>query len=424
MAVKTCLIYLPHPYLKEPDAQAPLGLMYLAAMLEAAGLPVVLQNFSKLLTYQAIEELQEADIYGITVTSLEIPQANRFACLIKEKYPQSKVFIGGPGAISSEFVDWNFIDSVCIGEGEFTILKMVEEINNLKRIYTGERIKTLDGLPFPARHLLQGNQGGNIFAYGKHYRSSATTIILTSRGCPFNCSFCSSPKLGRGVRFRSPENVYKEIKFVKEQFGISQFRISDDMFLADPKRALEICKLVKELDIVWRISTRVKPFTKELAEALFAAGCKEISFGVESFDNHVLQVLKKGTTAEDNATACHIAKDAGMVVRILFMIRTPGQTSNTVPINIEWLEKIPYDIIACSSFVPIPGCDIWYHPENYGVEILSRNLDDYNFYFFGRSGENLLKDVIKLDGRSLEELNAETVQFRNYLKDTGKVNKG
>ena len=196
------------------------------------------------------------------------------------------------------------------------------------------------------------------------------------------------------------------------------------MFIASRQRTIEICNLVGELGVSWRISTRVKPFDYEIAKIMAGAGCKEVSFGVESFDDDVLKTLKKGTTALENAKALEICKDAGMTSRVLFMIRTPGQSKHTVPINIKWLEQVPYDIIACTSFVPMPGSDIWTNPDDYNIEILNRNLDDYNFYFYGSGGENKLQNIIKIKNRSLEELNNETTEFKNYIKSTGKLNTG
>lgn len=425
--MKFALIYLPHPYLRQPDAQAPLGLMYLASVLNANNIEVELCNYSSILTHEAITRLPEADIYGITVTSLELPQANRFAHLIRERFYNSKIILGGPGTISSEFVDWGVIDSVCQGDGENAILDIVKDFPNLKTRYIGAKIENIDTIQFPARHLLKDNLGGNIFAYDRNYKSGGSTVIITSRGCPFNCSFCTAPMLrdfNCGLRFHSPNYVYSEINHVIKNYGIKQFRFSDDMFTANRKRAIEIANKIKELGIVWRISCRVKPFDEELAKLLLDSGCVEMSFGIESFDDKVLKVLKKGTTAEDNAKALEICAKLGIKTRVLFMIRTPGQTSNTVKENIKWLNKVPYDIIACTSFIPIPGSDIWYHPEKYNIDILNKNLDDYNFYFFSSHGENKLKDVIKLKGRTLEEVNNETIEFREYLKSTGKVNIG
>ena len=291
----------------------------------------------------------------------------------------------------------------------------------------GQPVHDLNTIPFPARHLLKTTQGGNIFAYGKHYATGDSTVILTSRGCPFKCSFCGSPyftNLCGGVRFRKAKNICDEIKSVVDEFNIKQFRLSDDMFIASRQRTINICHLIGELGISWRISTRVKPFDYEIAKTMADAGCKEVSFGIESFDNNVLKALKKGTTATENAKAIKICKDAGMTSRVLFMIRTPGQSKHTVPINIKWLEQTPYDIIACTSFVPMPGSDIWTNPDDYNIEILNRNLDNYNFYFYGSGGENKLQNIIRIKGRSLEELNEETTKFKNYIKSTGKLNTG
>jgi radical SAM superfamily enzyme YgiQ (UPF0313 family) len=427
---KIALIYLPHPYLKQPDAQAPLGLMYLAAVLESVeGVDVEIKNYSSFQNDEAIADLPKADLYGITVTSLELLQANRFAAMIKGKYPNAKVGIGGPGAYTDEFVDYGAIDFVCKGEGEKEILDIIADYkkNALKKVYVSSPIKDLDSIPFPSRHLLNGKQGGNIFAYDKNYKQGGSTIVSTSRGCPYRCSFCSSPfftGLNKGVRYRSAQSVYNEIKHVIEAYGIRQFRFSDDMFTSRRRRVFEICDLLGELDIVWRISTRVNPFDKEMTRVMFDAGCKEVSFGVESFDDDVLRMLNKKSTAQDNANALEIAKEVGMTTRVLFMIRTPGQTKHTVQTNIKWLNRVPYDIIACTSFVPLPGSDIWINPDSYDIEILNRNLDDYNFYFFGKDGQNELKNIIKIKSRPLDEFNSESEEFRDYLKETGKLNQG
>ncbi|MHC5082976.1 MAG: B12-binding domain-containing radical SAM protein [Planctomycetota bacterium] len=428
--MKIILIYLPHPYLKQPDAQAPLGLMYLASVLQdVAGLEVDIKNYSSYHDEEAIADLPQADMYGITVTSLELLQANRFGAMIKAKYPYAKVGIGGPGAYTDEFVDYDVIDFACKGEGEQEIFNIIEDYRNdsLKNVYVATPMKDLDAVPFPSRHLLNGKQGGNIFAYDKNYMNGGSTIVSTSRGCPYQCSFCSSPfftGLNKGVRYRSAKSVYDEIKHVIDAYGIRQFRFSDDMFSSRPKRVYEICELLGQLDIVWRVSTRVNPFDKDMVQTMFDAGCKEVSLGIESFDDDVLKTLNKRSTAEDNARALEIAKEVGMTSRVLFMIRTPGQTKHTVEKNITWLSRVPYDIIACTSFVPLPGSDIWINPDKYDIEILNRNLDDYNFYFFGKDGENELKDIIRIKSRDLNEFNAESEEFRDYLKETGKLNQG
>jgi anaerobic magnesium-protoporphyrin IX monomethyl ester cyclase len=246
--MKIVLIYLPHPYLVQPEAQAPLGLMYIAAVLQKNNIAVEICSFSSYLTHEAIAALPEADIYGITVTSMELPQANRFAHLIRERFFDSKIVLGGPGTVSGEFVDWNVIDSICQGEGENAVLDIVKDFPNLKKTYIGAKITNLDKIPFPARSLLKDKLGGNIFAYNKNYKAGGSTVILTGRGCPFNCSFCTAPLLrdfNQGVKFRSPENIYDEIKDVIDQYNIRQFRFSDDMFTANRNRAMEIAEKIR-----------------------------------------------------------------------------------------------------------------------------------------------------------------------------------
>jgi radical SAM superfamily enzyme YgiQ (UPF0313 family) len=170
----------------------------------------------------------------------------------------------------------------------------------------------------------------------------------------------------------------------------------------------------------------VKPFTARVAKALFEAGCKEISFGVESFDDDVLMTLGKGTYAVDNITAMRLAKEAGMTVRVLFMIRTPGQTNLTVDKNIHQLERYSdlWDIIACSTFMPLPGSEIWNFPKKFGVKILSKDLDLYNVCFFGPDGVNEIPKVIEFTHRNNREIDKETEKFRNFLIGTGKLNMG
>lgn len=426
--IDVALLYLPKPYLKQPEAQAPLGILYVAASLEKEGISVVVKNYASNTDEEAISDLPEACLYGITVTSLELLQANRFAELIKKHRPKAMICLGGPGTYSDEFVNWNVIDSICKGEGEYTIHEMLKDAKagKLKKIYMGKIVDNLDALPFPARHLLEGKQGGNIFAYDHNYKEGGSTVILSTRGCPYNCHFCSSPYFtnSRKLRFRSPQYVAAEMKQVIEKYNIRQFRFSDDMFTANKKNIYELCNLIGDMDIVWRISCRVNPIDKEMLEVIFQAGCKEISFGVESFDNNVLRILNKKTTAADNVRALEMTAEVGIKTRVLFMIRTPGQTKETVKININYLEHVPYNIIACTGFIPIPGSAIWYRPDDFNIEILDRNLDKYNFYMFGMDGRRPLEPIIKIKDRPLDEFIQESEEFRDYIEETGKINRG
>lgn len=424
-----CLIYLPKPFLKQPESQAPLGLMYLASSLREKDKSVIIENYASYSDEEAIARLPEADLYGITITSLEVLQANRFAAKMRNKYPNAKIVVGGPGVYAYKYLDFRYIDSAVFGDGEITIHEVLIDAqhNKLKMVYHGKTIEDLDSLPLPARDLLTDSQGGNIFAYDKQYSEGDSTIIVSSRGCPMKCAFCSAPALtaNNKLRFRSPQKVAEEMKHVKETYGINQFRFSDDFFTANEKRTLELCEAIGPLDVHWRISLRVKPLNETMLKALKDAGCKELSYGIESFDDNVLKILNKNATAMDNVKALEMSDKYGFSTRILMMIRTPGQTPDTITKNKYWLERTPFSIIANTALIPIPGCDIWANPLKYGVEILNKDLDMYNFYMFGPEGRRKIDPIMNIIGRDINEYHQESEEFRNWLEnDLKKVNKG
>jgi len=428
MDKEVIFINMPKPFLKQPDAQAPLGILYLASIMENIGVSVQVKNYAGYTDADALTDLPRANMYGITVVSMEIPRANMFARLIKIKYPDAKVILGGPGIFSLEALDWieGSIDGVCAGEGERIVGKIYKDClkGEVERFYRGEKVGNLDTIPFPARHLMEGKQGGNIFANNKQYMDGESAVITSSRGCNHRCSFCSAPSLNPKIRFRSEDNVVSEIAHVMAEYGIKQFRFSDDSFTASKRRVLSLCEKLGPLNIAWRISCRVKPLDEDMLRAMKDAGCKELSFGIESFDDDVLNGLNKGTTGFENAEALHLADKVGFDVRVLFMIRTPFQTRNTVEKNQWWIRRVPFTVIACTSYVPIPGSDVWNNPDKYGVEILSRDLNDYNFYMFGPEGKHDLKPLIKLVDRPLDEFMAESEDFRNWLINIQNVNRG
>ena len=418
--MKIILIHLPLPRLINPNAQTPIGIMYLASIIRKKH-EVEIKNYASKMTHEAIADLPEADFYGITATLTQLPQVNRFCYLIKEKYRHAVIGVGGPGTNLPEYINWDVVDTICIGEGEEVILKMLEDIKNssLQRQYRGLEVQDLDSLPYPARNLLDFDKSP--FAFTNN--TPISTGIITSRGCPFSCDFCASPKFNIRMRYRSAKSVYDEFKYIRDKYGIKQFRVIDDIFTLNKSRVLEICEMLKELDISYRVMGRVDTFDADIAKALHSSGCKEVELGVENFDDVVLKLLNKRISAADSVKALQIANDCGLNSRILMMIRTPGQSQKTVPTNITFLQKVPFHMIACGYFIPIPGSKIWYNPEAYGIEIIDRNIEHYDFLPKNRFGEKP-RDIFKIKGREIEEVHKETEEFFVYLRETGKLHGG
>lgn len=421
--MKICLINPPHPYLKQPSAQAPLGLMYVAAALRESGVDTDLLDLSDR-RYDDQFDLPPADLYGLTGTVIDRIPITTVAKAIKEQYPDAKVIAGGPISLTPRHLDQTYLDSVVVGEGEYIIQDVLRDMPNLKSLYRAERITDLDVLPFPARDMMT-NLGGNVFAFNKNYREGGSTVIITSRGCPYRCAFCASPGIWkRKVVFRSVENVLDEVDEIVHRHGITQLRFSDDTFTLKRDRLTALCDGLKQRNIVWRASIRVKPHDPEMFKMMYEAGCREVSFGVESADPDVLSRVLKGTTVEDNRQAITNAKNAGLVVRILFMIGTPGETERTVDRNIEFLESVDFDTIAITNFIPIPGSDIAEHPDLYGCRILDTDIDHYNFYLWGPEGENKWYDLIALDDLDPEVLQRNRDRMKQYVIESGKSNLG
>lgn len=423
--IRVCLINPPHPYLKQPTAQAPLGLMYIAAMLKSKGVSVeIFDASSKHYTDQF--SIPEAHIYGITGTVLDRRPCISMATKIKQQSPSAKVIVGGPIALTPEYLDSEFVDTVVQGEGEYIFLDILNDFPNVKQQYKAARIEDLDAIPFPARELMQ-NLGGNVFAFNKNYRKGGSTVLITSRGCPYNCAFCASPGIwGRRVHFRSVKNVIYEVDEIKSKFGISQLRFSDDTLTLREDRLHELCAELATRDVIWRASIRVKPNSSAMFNAMYEGGCREVSFGVESGDPNVLEFLQKGTTVEDNYNGIVNAKKAGMVVRLLFMIGTPGEGPNTAKTNIAFLESVKdyYDTIALTNFIPIPGSAIANDPNKFSCKVVDTDIDHYNFYMWGPAGLNRWDSFIELTTLDKHAFEENKKIMRSYVVNSGKSNHG
>lgn len=423
---RTCLVNPPHPYLMQPKAQAPLGLLYVASALKDRQYPVEFVDLSDR-HYQDCFELPEAEIYGITGTVLDRRAVEAVAKQIRATNPKAKIVIGGPITLSLDKLDSRLFDTAVFGEGERVILRIVKDYPNLLMRYRADRIDELDTLRWPARGMLGECLGGGVFANKEHYFEGGSTVFVTSRGCPFDCVFCASPRLwGRKIVYRDPSSVCLEIKNVVDRFGVRQFRFSDDNVTANPNRVEAICKLLAPMRIAWRASIRVRPHDIRMFEAMKRGGCVEVCFGVESGDDHVLRVLRKKATVEDNRTAILNAKKAGLVVRVLFMTGTPGERPDTTKRNIDFLESVKdhYDTIALTNFVPLPGTPVAEDPHRHGVEILDDDIDKFNLCMYGPEGENNWPNLVRPYDMTLDQLTVSKDAMRIYVKSVGKSNQG
>jgi len=323
--------------------------------------------------------------------------------------------IGGPISKSPEVLSKKYV-SLVDGPGEDFIEKLIKgEV--IEGIIKYENLKkNINEYPFPDRSLVTGGFGGNIFLRSK---CNVSSTILTSRGCKYNCAFCSS---GSNKMFQDYdlERIEKEIESCLS-LGIKHLRISDDNLGRDKKRLSQLCNIMKEADVIWRASIRTFPNSLAMYEEMKDAGCEELSFGIESGDQGVLNLLRKGTTVSINTEATKNAKQAGIFVRALMMMGTPGENKGTLIKNIQWVKEAKPDVVSLKIFVPYPGTAIYDNPEKFKCELLP--IIDANNSAYRPDGSGVTANIRTKDLNE-EELTSQFNIMKNFLEGEGLENRG
>jgi len=260
-----------------------------------------------------------------------------------------------------------------VGEAEVSFSKFIEFIagnrprDEVEGLYyldeTGSAVQTrpnhllpdLDALPHPARELTDVSLYNSVLA-----KNSIATTLMTSRGCPFTCIYCDRPALGKKFRARSPENVVDEIEGCIS-LGIHEFNIFDDTFTIDRKRVISICKEIirRNLKIRWSCRSRVHLVSPEILAWMKKAGCGRISFGVETADDRVGKILKKGADVEQARQAIAMTKKAGIEVLADFIIGSPGEGPKEVESTIKFAIKTNPDFAQFSIMTPYPATKLY-----------------------------------------------------------------
>jgi radical SAM superfamily enzyme YgiQ (UPF0313 family) len=337
----------------------PLGLLYLAACLEAEGIKCEIFNpFVKPLSLtEAIQKIGEMSprIVGISATTLQMRGAVQLAEGIKKKFgKQILIGVGGPHiSIDPNFVrEFNCFDFGLIGEAEITFPRIVRKILRGKKIPKLTRCElpiNLDALPFPDRKKIK------ISDYFSSENPTAT--LITSRGCPFNCVFCSRVGISDRVRFRSPKLVVDEIEEIKDQYK-SNFTFLDDTFTLNRKHILDLCQEIinRKIKISWSCNTRANLLDEELVEKMREAGCRLILVGVESGDEKMRnEIINKKVTDRDIYQAIKICKQRGVLIGGYFMLGFPGETKKHLLKTAQYPRKYNFDIMSIHATTIYPG---------------------------------------------------------------------
>jgi anaerobic magnesium-protoporphyrin IX monomethyl ester cyclase len=397
IAMRVLLLSTPHPLEESP--LPPLSLSYLSAVLAREGIDVKIADF--LVTRYQPEKLRRQleeyrpHLVGITCVTLNYPTARRMLRVCKAFDPHIFTVIGGPHvtfAAEETLLRSQWIDAVVLGEGEATLIELVraleggQDISRVSGIAFAEegrvvktparaRIENLDELPFPARELLP---------MARYRALGSPCTVITSRGCPFSCIFCSGRRMfGPRVRFRNPGLVVDEIEKIQRDFGPGKINIVDDTFTLNYDHARAVCEemLRRNLELKWSVFARVDRVSEELAQIMKRAGCEWVLFGVESADEGILKTIKKGITTDEVERAVKVATGAGINVFNSFILGLPGESRDTARRSMAFADELLHKYGAKYGFhmlSPLPGTELLERARDYGIRILSRNWARYN----------------------------------------------
>lgn len=365
--MKVCLINPPDPVVEDARWDEPLGLLYLGAVLEEHDHEVAVVDLNFHDDLKPIEQ-SDADFYGVYCSSPLLKSTLMVNQYIKETHPDAKRLVGGPHAtcMPEDFVE--HFDKIVVGEGERAILSALKD--GTPKILRKIPIQNLDKIPYPARHLVP------IKEYHRRINRLHSTGIITARGCPFSCAFCSKV-WGTGVRFRSAANILGEVEECITKHDIRAFSIRDDTFTLNRRRLTETLNGFKKLDIVWRCLTRVDQVDRENLTAMNDAGCTQVVYGLESGNQQILNNIGKGTTVEQNIEAVKLTMDVGIEAKAAVIVGNPGETWETVQDTVSMVEEIMPDEVILCIFTPYPGSPVWDKPEAFGMKILTRDVTEY-----------------------------------------------
>src|SRR3990172_101564 len=378
----------------------PLGTLYVASSILKAGHDVRFLNGAFMSHAEILNNISayKPHFIGIYSTTFGWKKAVQTASDIKQIFKDVFIAVGGPYPIAVQekcLMDSMAIDAVVTGEGELTVVEMLERLSHRKRLAGIEGvifrdvdrivknpprslITALDSLPFPARELL-----GNAINYippPATYKRKPVAVIMTARGCNRRCIFCFQIDKERkhGVRYRNVENVMQEIELCLSQ-GYREIKFIDDTLAADYDRAMQIAREIKarKLDFTWFASACVNQVDKPLLKAFKDAGCWAILFGAESGVQKNLNTIKKGTTLEQIRIAVKDAKEVGLTVYTPFIFGIPGETFEEGLKTIEFACELNPDIANFHALTPFPGTELYDNLDKYGR--ISDDLTDFTY---------------------------------------------
>lgn len=348
------LINPPQLDLRQPRAYIPLGLAYIGGVLEANDIGVKVLNLADETNLSNVD-YPDADWYGLSCTSATLETVQS---LIPHLSHRGKIVVGGPhpSVALQETADLLNVDMVVAGEAEYYLRDVLTGAVEPQRIFDAGMIRDLDQLPLPARHLFDKEDVVDRTGIHGQDEGVPATTVLTSRGCPFQCTFCcKGHSMFSFYRFRNASNVRHELDVIIEEYDVEHIRFVDDEFTLHPHRTIDLMKAMRPLDLTWVCITRADTLSDSMLYHMKQSGCVEVHIGVESGSDRVLETMNKRTDVETLARGVQMIKEAGIRVKTYLMYGFPGETEEDREKTIDFMKHVQPDKFTVSHFTPLPG---------------------------------------------------------------------
>ncbi|MBF0540561.1 MAG: radical SAM protein [Nitrospirae bacterium] len=367
----------------------PLGLAYLITYLKNNNINATLldaQAFN--MSNNQIKEYFENntyDIVGVTATTWQLHSSIKCCELAKMSSSHPIIVMGGvhPTFYFKETLAFKDVDIIVRGEGEVTLLDLINTISNKQPLHevkgiafkdnnevivTPDRqpIEDLDSIPIPDRNMFKKDY---YKCYTTVVRQKPCYSIVSSRGCHFKCNFCSTPDFWKKQRLRSPKNIVDEMEMLVNDFGAKEIMFMIDTFNATIEHAKETCQEIidRRLKVLWRTNARVYPIDEELVRLMKRAGCWMVYYGVENGNPEMMKKIGKAITPEKVIKAFNLTEKAGIRTLAYFIIGLPGETEQTVKETIAFQKKINPDFIVYSKAMVFPGTQLYENAVSLGM---------------------------------------------------------
>jgi radical SAM superfamily enzyme YgiQ (UPF0313 family) len=411
----------------------PLGLAYLAAALEQAGVQVkildyVVYPYRRDALESVLKEFKP-HVAGATAVSMTFDHAKQVLRDVKAINPEILTLMGGPHVTfcaRQTLETFPELDVVVLGEGEETLVDLTRTVDGARNLDTvngiayrvGSEVRTtakrkviknLDALPFPARHLLP---------LGRYRALRMPISMTTSRGCPYKCIFCVGRKMvGAKVRHHGTDRVVAELQNLAK-LKFHQINIADDLFTASQNHCLAVCEEIikRNLNITWTSFARVDTVSEALLSKMKAAGCTAVSFGIESANPDILKTIKKGISIQQVIDAVRLCRRVGISPYASFILGLPGETPDTIKESVAFAAKLQHEGLAYGFHIlaPFPGTEVREKKDELGIRILT---DDWSKYDANRA-------VVETATVNRRMLDAVVVDWENqYDQYLGHINK-